>query len=60
MAKNQIAENIWYAVLSESGYITYTSRSQSDTEEMANPNDDVIILNSLGSIKKVVDNGLLP
>lgn len=60
MAKNQIAENIWYAVLSESGYITYTSHSQSDAEEMANPNDDVIILNSLGSIKKVVDNGLLP
>lgn len=61
MDKNQIAENIWYAVLSESGYITYTSRSQSDAEEMANPNDDdVIILNSLGSIKKVVDNGLLP
>jgi len=60
MAKNQIAEDIWYAVLSESGYITYTSRSKVDAEEMANPNDDVIILNSLGSIKKAVDNGLLP
>lgn len=60
MVKNQIIEGIWYAVLSESGYITHTSRSQSDAEEMANPNDDVIILNSLDCINKAVDNGLLP
>lgn len=60
MAKNQIAEDIWYAVLSENGYITYTSRDRTDAEEMANPNDDVIILNNLGSIRKAIDNGLLP
>lgn len=60
MAKNQIAENIWYAVLSENGYITHTSRSKADAEKTANPNDDVIVLNNLGSIKKAVDNGLLP
>lgn len=60
MGKIQIMEDIWYAVLSESGYITYTSRSQSDAEEMANPSDDVIILNNLGSVKNLVDNEILP
>ena len=60
MAKNQIMEDIWYAVLSENGYITYTSRSPSDAEEMANPTDDVIILNNLGSVKNLVDNEILP
>lgn len=60
MAKNQIMEDIWYAVLSESGYITYTSRSQSDAEETANTTDDVIILNNLGSAKNIVDNEILP
>ena len=59
MAKNQIAEDIWYAVLSESGHITYTSRSKVDAEEMANPTDDVIVLSRLGSIKQAVDNGVL-
>ena len=60
MAKNQIMEDIWYAVLSENGYITYTSRSQSDAEETANTTDDVIILNNLGSVKNIVDNEILP
>lgn len=60
MAKTQLMEDIWYAVLSESGYITYTSRSQTDAEEMANPTDDVIVLSSLGSIKQAIDNGFLP
>ncbi len=60
MAKTQLMEDIWYAVLSESGYITYTSRSQTDAEEMANFTDDVIVLSSLGSIKQAIDNGFLP
>lgn len=60
MAKNQIMEDIWYAVLSENGYITYTSRSQTDAEEMANLTDDVIILSNIGSVKNLVDSGILP
>lgn len=60
MGKTQIMEDIWYAVLSESGYITYTSRSQTDAEEMANLTDDVIILSNIGSVKNLVDNGILP
>ena len=60
MVKNQIIEGIWYAVLSGDGYITHTSRNKADAEKTANPNDDVIILNSLDCINKAVDNGRLP
>lgn len=53
MGKAQLAADIWYAVLSQSGYITYTSRSEQDAEGMANSTDDVIILENVTPRKNV-------
>lgn len=51
-----VQADVWYGVLTPQGYISYTTRSLRDAEEIANLFDDVIVLQNMGKAKSPVDN----